>query len=118
MAAIGHGGLKEGQIVNRLAEEYGKDHRQAITDEIVLERVAEANRIKSTLPSQRVASSSRELMIWQSVSPDAVIRYREMRSSDLLQRKRTFHSPNGLYQYDPSVRSGTCKTDSCRMGRK
>ena len=42
LAAIGHGGLKEGQVVNRLAEEYGKDHRQAITDEVVLERVAEA----------------------------------------------------------------------------
>ena len=36
LAAIGHGGLKEGQVVNRLAEEYGKDHRQAITDEVVL----------------------------------------------------------------------------------
>ena len=42
LAAIGHGGLKEGQVVNRLVEEYGKDHRQAITDEVVLERVAEA----------------------------------------------------------------------------
>lgn len=43
---IGHGGLKEGQVVNRLAEEYGKDHRQAITDEVVLERVAEAAKNK------------------------------------------------------------------------
>ena len=42
LAAIGHGGLKEGQVVNRLAEEYGKAHRQAITEEVVLERVAEA----------------------------------------------------------------------------
>ena len=46
LAAIGHGGLKEGQVVNRLAEEYGKDHRQAITDEVVLERVAEATKNK------------------------------------------------------------------------
>ena len=46
LAAIGHGGLKEGQVVNRLAEEYGKDHRQAITDEVVLERVAEAAKNK------------------------------------------------------------------------
>lgn len=46
LAAIGHGGLKEGQVVNRLAEEYGKDHRQAITDEAVLERVAEAAKNK------------------------------------------------------------------------
>ncbi len=46
LAAIGHGGLNEGQVVNRLAEEYGKDHRQAITDEVVLERVAEATKNK------------------------------------------------------------------------
>ena len=46
LAAIGHGGLKEGQVVNRLAEEYGKDHRQAITDEVVLVRVAEAAKNK------------------------------------------------------------------------
>ena len=90
LAAIGHGGLKEGQVVNRLAEEYGKDHRQAITDEVVLERVAEAAKNKYTLPSQRVALLSRELMIWQSVSPDAVTRYREMRSSDLLHVEEDF----------------------------
>ena len=36
LAAIGHGGLKEGQIVNRLADEYNKDHRQEITDEACL----------------------------------------------------------------------------------
>ncbi len=44
LAAIGHGGLKEGQIVNRLADEYNKDHRQEITDEAVLEKVAEASK--------------------------------------------------------------------------
>ena len=46
LAAIGHGGLKEGQVVNRLAEEYGKDHKQALTDEVVLEKVAEAAKNK------------------------------------------------------------------------
>ena len=46
LAAIGHGGLKEGQVVNRLVEEYGKDHKQEITDEIVLEKVAEAAKNK------------------------------------------------------------------------
>lgn len=50
LAALGHGGLKEGQIVNRLAEEYGKDHKKELTDESVLEKVAEAakNRIHIT----------------------------------------------------------------------
>ena len=46
LAAIGHGGLKEGQVVNRLAEEYGKDHKQALTDEVILEKVAEAAKNK------------------------------------------------------------------------
>ena len=44
LAALGHGGLKEGQIANRLQEEYNKDHKEAITDETILERVSEASR--------------------------------------------------------------------------
>ena len=28
LAALGHGGLKEGQIANRLQEEYSKDHKE------------------------------------------------------------------------------------------
>ena len=46
LAAIGHGGLKEGQVVNRLVEEYGKEHKQELTDEVVLEKVAEASKNK------------------------------------------------------------------------
>ena len=37
LAAVGHGGLKEGQVVNKLLEEYEKKHREEITDEDVLE---------------------------------------------------------------------------------
>ena len=43
LAAIGHGDLKEGQVVNRLSEEYEKEHRKEITDETILERISEAN---------------------------------------------------------------------------
>ena len=46
LAALGHGGLKEGQIVNRLVEEYSKDHKKEITDETILEKVAEASKNK------------------------------------------------------------------------
>ncbi|BDF33491.1 GTP pyrophosphokinase [Lachnospiraceae bacterium] len=46
LAAIGHGGLKEGQVVNRLVEEYSKEHKQEMTDEVVLEKVAEASKNK------------------------------------------------------------------------
>lgn len=41
LAAIGHGGLKEGQVINKLVEEYDKSNKKKITDEEVLESVAE-----------------------------------------------------------------------------
>ena len=46
LAAIGHGGLKEGQVVNRLMEEYSKEYKQEMTNEVVLEKVAEAAKNK------------------------------------------------------------------------
>ena len=46
LAAVGHGGLKEGQVVNRLLEEYEKEHKKEITDENILEKISEANKQK------------------------------------------------------------------------
>ena len=46
LAAIGHGGLKEGQVVNRLQEEYEKEHKKEITNETILEKISEANQQK------------------------------------------------------------------------
>ena len=40
LAAIGHGGLKEGQVVNRLQEEYEKEHKKEVTDETILEKLS------------------------------------------------------------------------------
>ncbi len=40
-AAIGHGGLKEGQVVGKLQDEYRKKHEKELTDEQVLEQLAE-----------------------------------------------------------------------------
>ncbi|SHI56221.1 RelA/SpoT family protein [Parasporobacterium paucivorans] len=40
LAAVGHGGLKEGQIVNKLQEEYNKKHKKQITDEEILETIS------------------------------------------------------------------------------
>lgn len=37
LAAVGHGGLKEGQVVNKLLEEYEKKHREEVTDSDVLD---------------------------------------------------------------------------------
>ena len=41
LAAVGHGGLKEGQIINKMMERYEKDHRKELTNEEVLAAVAE-----------------------------------------------------------------------------
>ena len=41
LATIGHGGLKESVVVNRMYEEYKKDHVVPLTDEDVLESVSE-----------------------------------------------------------------------------
>ena len=41
LATVGHGGLKESQIVNRMYEEYKKDHVVPVTDQEILESVAE-----------------------------------------------------------------------------
>ena len=47
LATVGHGGLKEGQVINRLLEEYQKDHREVLTDEKIIERVNEATKNKA-----------------------------------------------------------------------
>ena len=41
LASVGHGGLKEGQIINKMLEEYHKDHPIQMTDAEVLENIAE-----------------------------------------------------------------------------
>ena len=45
MAAIGHGGLKEGQVGNRLLEEYKKKQKKELTDAQVLQAVENAGTI-------------------------------------------------------------------------
>lgn len=53
LAAVGHGGLKEGQIVNKLQEEYNKKHKKEITDANVLETISE---IKEKAPQKKSKS--------------------------------------------------------------
>lgn len=47
LAAIGHGGLKEGQVLNKLMEVWEKEHKKELTDREVLEAAAES---RSELP--------------------------------------------------------------------
>ena len=53
LAAVGHGGLKEGQIVNKLLEEYKKKYKKEITDDNVLEAISE---IKERAPQKKSKS--------------------------------------------------------------
>ncbi len=54
LAAVGHGGLKEGQVVNKLKEEYDKDHKANMTDEETLEKIRES----AAKPQTRTRSKS------------------------------------------------------------
>lgn len=43
LAAVGHGALKEGQVINKMLELYEKEHKKELTNEEVLQSIAEAN---------------------------------------------------------------------------
>lgn len=47
LAAVGHGGLKEGQIINRMQELYDNDHKKVLTDAEVMAAVEENARDKA-----------------------------------------------------------------------
>ena len=48
LAAIGHGGLKEGQIVNKMVEMYDRDHPKVVTDEEIIAAVEENAQVAKT----------------------------------------------------------------------
>ena len=52
LASIGHGGLKEGQIVNRLLEEYEKKNKKKVTDNEIIEELTENKGKKYVLKSK------------------------------------------------------------------
>ena len=49
LAAIGHGGLREGQVVNRMLEIYEKEHEKELTDEDIINQVSDAAAKRSIL---------------------------------------------------------------------
>ncbi|MBR3806844.1 MAG: bifunctional (p)ppGpp synthetase/guanosine-3',5'-bis(diphosphate) 3'-pyrophosphohydrolase [Lachnospiraceae bacterium] len=55
LAAIGHGGLKEGQIVNKMVEMYDRDHPKVVTDEEIIAAVEENAQVAKT---QRMRSKN------------------------------------------------------------
>lgn len=52
LASVGHGGIKEGQVVNKLSEEYEKKRKAEITDQEILESVGE-NKEKVAIPVKK-----------------------------------------------------------------
>ncbi len=56
LAAIGHGALKEGQVVNKMKELFDKDHVKELTDEDVLKEVEENADAKHMLPKRKSSS--------------------------------------------------------------
>lgn len=50
LAAIGHGALKEGQIINRMQEMYDREHKVEMTNEEVLAAIAEASAAAAARP--------------------------------------------------------------------
>ena len=48
LAAVGHGALKEGQIIGRLQEYYDRDHKKELTNEEVLAAIAESGQNTGT----------------------------------------------------------------------
>ena len=94
LASIGHGGLKEGQVINKMLEEREKKlKRETLTQKfwtalpIQMEEAA-----KQLYARIRAVSWSRDFMIWQFVSPDVVILYLVMRSLVLLPEEEAFPS--------------------------
>lgn len=57
LAAVGHGALKEGQIVNRMQELFDRDHKKEMTNEEVLESIAEASMSAAAKPARMRAKS-------------------------------------------------------------
>ena len=50
MAAVGHGGLKEGQIINKMVEFYERDHKKVISDAEILASVEDNAQNKHMQP--------------------------------------------------------------------
>ena len=62
LAAIGHGGLKEGQVFNKLVEAYDKENKKNLTDEEVLEAAAAENQDKKH-PVMRLLDMLQEAVV-------------------------------------------------------
>ncbi len=57
LAAIGHGALKEGQVVNKMQDLYDREHKKEMTNEEVLASITEAGAVSAAKPASIKAKS-------------------------------------------------------------
>ena len=65
LAALGHGGLKEGQVVNKLLEGYELDHKKEITDEQIIEAV-QASKDASPVQIDKIKGQALPCRVWMT----------------------------------------------------
>ncbi len=53
LAAIGHGAMKEGQVANKLQELYDQDHKKVMSNEEVLQQIADNTPVRSMEPKSK-----------------------------------------------------------------
>ena len=71
LAAIGHGGLKEGQIINKMQEMYEADHQKSLTDEEVMASINNAA-ANAQGTQQRMRSKGQSAIVVKGIHDVAV----------------------------------------------
>ncbi len=99
LASIGHGGLKEGQVVNKMLEELNKKKKKEISDASILNELTDMSG-KAPMVAKRsgsgiVVRGIHDLAVRFSKCCSPVPGDRRLRH----QRERDLHPPDGLYQY-------------------
>ncbi len=74
-AAIGHGGLKEGQVINKLQYEYDKKNKRIVSDEQVLEVIENAKEAKAAKQAQAGAMARSKSGIIVEGLDDLAVRF-------------------------------------------
>ena len=105
LAALGHGGLKEGQIVNRLQSAYDKKNPKHTTDQEILDAVAKST--ENTGASKPAAAVKSKSGIVVAGLSDVSVRFSKCCSpvpgDEIIGFVTSIDSPDRLCQYDESV---------------
>ncbi len=72
LAAIGFGGLKEGQVVNRLFEEYNRKKRTEITQEEFIEKIQQRTQAQTQTPKEAKVHKGKSAIVVKGLNDVAV----------------------------------------------